>query len=120
MCPQGYEFYLITVFFLDLDLVVVEKYVHEGEGLMSGACIDDLVDERGGEVVLGTCPIEIMKFYVNTNGTLFFIHGNKIRNPSCISNGINEVSCAQLLYLGFHRSHFGWIDGLLLLVDGCY
>ena len=108
------------VLFLDLDLVVAGKSIHEGEGLMSGACIDDLVDERGGEVVFGTCPIKITEVCANVNGTLFFIHENMIRNPCCVCNGINEADCAQLLYLGFHCNHFGWMDGPLLLADGCH
>ena len=74
----------MTVFFLDLDLVVPEKTVHEGEGLMSGVCIDDLVDEWGGEVVFRTCPIDIVTVCANVNGTLFFIHGNRIRNPQVV------------------------------------
>ena len=96
--PWGCECCFVTVFFFYLDLVVTGKSIHQGEGLMSGACIDDLVDEWCGEVVLGTCPIEIMEFYANTNSTLFFIHGNRIRNPSCICNGINEAGlCAASL-----------------------
>ena len=98
--PWGCECRLVMVFFSDLDLVISGKSIHEGEGLMPGACIDDLVDERGGEVVFGTCPIKIMEVYANANGTLFFIHGNRIRNPSGVHNGINEASCAQLL-LGY-------------------
>ena len=90
------------------------------EGLIFGACIDDLVDERCGEVAFGTCPIEIMKFYANVDVTLFFIHRNRIRNPSSVCNGINEASYAQLLYLDFHHSHFGWMDGPLLPVEGCH
>ena len=100
---------------MDLDLVISRKTIHEGKYFMYGARIDDLIDEGCGEVVIGTCPIEIMKLYANANGTLFFIHGNKIRNPSCVCNGINEAGCAQLLYLSFNRSHFGWMDGSLLL-----
>ena len=87
---------------------------------MSGTCIDDLIDEGCGEVVFGTCPVEITEICANANGALFFIHGNRIRNPSCVCNGINEAGCSQLLYLGFNRSHFGWMDGLLLLEDGCH
>ena len=87
---------------------------------MSGARIDDLIDERCGEVVFGTCPIEVVKVCTNSNGTLFFIHGNKIRNPSGVCNGVDEAGSAQLLYLGFHRIHFGWIDGPLLLEYGCH
>ena len=43
--PWGCEFRFVMVFFLDLDLVVSGKTIHEGKGLMYGACVDDLVDE---------------------------------------------------------------------------
>ena len=92
--PWDCECRFVTVFFLDLDLVVLRKTVHERKGLMSVACIDDLVDERGREVAFGTCPIKIVEVSANANGTLFFIHGNRIRNPSCVCNGINEAGCA--------------------------
>ena len=108
------------IFFQDLNLVLPEKVVHEGKYLMSTAHIDDLIDEGCWEVVFGTCPIEIMEVCANVDGTLFFIHGNRIRNPICVCNGVNEVDCVQLLYLNFHRSHFGWMDGSLLLADGCH
>ena len=75
-----------------LDLVIAEKSIHEGKGLMSP--IDDLINEGCGEVVFGTCPIKVMEFCANTNGTLFLIHGNRIRNPSDVCNRINEVGCA--------------------------
>ena len=87
--PRGCECHFVMVFFSDLDLVVSGKTLHEGEGLMSDACIDDLVYEQCGEVVFGTCPIEIVKVCANANGTLFFIYRNRIRNPSCVCNGIN-------------------------------
>ena len=51
--PWGYECRLVTVFFLDLDLVISGKTIHEGKCLMSSACIDDLINERCGEVVFG-------------------------------------------------------------------
>ena len=85
---------------------------------MSDACIDNLIDEGCWEVVFGTRPIEITEFCANMDGTLFFIHKNKIRNPSGVGNGVNEVGCAQLLYLDFERGHFQGMDGPLLLVYG--
>ena len=100
------------------DLVISEKTIHEGEGLMSDACINDLVDERGGEVVFGTCPVKIVEVCENVNGTLFFIHRNRIRSPSGIGNGVDEANCAQLLYLIFDCDHFGRMDGSLLLAYG--
>ena len=59
-----------------------------------------------------------MEVCANVDGTLFFIHGNRIRNPSGVHNGVNEVGCAQLLYFGFDHDRFGRMDGLLLLVYG--
>ena len=78
---------------------------------MSGAHINDLITEGCGEVVFGTHPIEVMKFCTNTNGTLFFIHRNRIRNPSSVGNGVDESNYVQLLYLGFHRGQFGRVMG---------
>ena len=52
------------------------------------------------------------------NGTLFFINGNRIRNPSGVGNGVNESGCVQLLYLGFDCGLFGRMDGPFLLAYG--
>ena len=116
--PRGCEYSLVMIFFLDLDLVISGKPIHEGKGLMSGACIDNLIDEGCWEVVFGTHPIEIVEVCANMDGTLFFIHKNRIRNPSGVRNGVDEAGCAQILYLIFHRDHFGRMDGSLLLVHG--
>ena len=118
--PWGCECSLVTILFLDLNLVISRKYVHEGKYHMSGACINNLIDEGCWEVVFGTHPIEIVEVCANTNGTLFFIHGNRIRNPSGERNGVNEAGCAQLLYLSFDRDRFGKMDGSLLLVHGVH
>ena len=83
----GCERHLVTVFFLDLDLVVSEKTINEGKGFMFGTCIDDLVNERCGEVVFGTCTIKIAKVYANANGTLFFIHGTGLETQVVYVNG---------------------------------
>ena len=66
------------IFFLDLDLVISGKIVHEGKDLMSSACIGNLIDEGCWEFVFGTHPIQIMEVYANADGSLFFIHGNMI------------------------------------------
>ena len=107
-------------FFPDLDLVISGKSIHEGKGFMSGACIDNLIDEGCWEVVFGTCPIEVVEVCANMNGTLFFVHGNRIRNPSSVGNGVDEAGCVQLLYLSFHRGHFGRVNGSLLLAYRCH
>ena len=92
--PWGCECSLVTIFFLDLNFVISGKVIHEGKDLMSGACIDNLIDEGCWKVVFGTRPIYIAEVCANVDGTLFFIHGNRIRNPSSVRNGVNEVGCA--------------------------
>ena len=92
--PRGCECSLIMILFLDLNMVISRKSVHEGKYLMSGACIDDLIDEECWEVSFGTRPIQIIELYTNMDGTLFFIHRNRIRNPSGVRNGLNEADCA--------------------------
>ena len=76
--PWGCECSLIMIFFLDMDLVISRKFVHEGKDLMSSACIDNLIDEGCWEVVFRTCPIHIMEVFTEVNGTLFFIHMERI------------------------------------------
>ena len=76
--PRGCECILVTILFPDLNLVISRNSVHEGKDLMSVACIDNLIGEGCWEVVFGTCPIEIMEVCANMDGTLFFIHRNRI------------------------------------------
>ena len=103
-----------------MNLVISEKSVHEGKGLMFGTCIDNLINEGCWEVVFGTHPVEVVEVCANANGTLFFIHGNRIRNPSGVRNGVDEAGSAQLFYLDFNRGHFGRVNGSLILVYGCH
>ena len=84
---------------------------------MANTCINDLINEWSGEVVFGTCQIQVMKFTTDANGTLFFVDGNKIGNPSGIRNGVYEACFAHLLDLNFDNRDIGWMDGPLLLVN---
>ena len=76
--PRGCKSSLVTILFLDLNLVISRKSIHEGKDFMSGTCIDNLIDEQCGEIVFGTCPIEVAKVCANADGTLFLIYGNRI------------------------------------------
>ena len=75
------------VFFPDLDLVISRKTVHEGKGFMSGACINDLIDEGCGEVVFATCPVEVTEVYGNVNGTLFLFMGTGLETQVVYAMG---------------------------------
>ena len=54
--PQGCECSIVMIFFLDLDLVISEKSVHEGKDCVSDTCIDNMIDEGCWEVFFGTYP----------------------------------------------------------------
>jgi hypothetical protein len=46
-----------------------------------GTVIDNLVDERGWEVVFGTSMVEIVKVGADVNSALFFVNGDGVGDP---------------------------------------
>ena len=66
---------------MDLDFIIAEEPIHEGQGLVAGTIIDNLVHERGLEFVFGTIMVEIAKVGVDTNSALFFVNGYRVGNP---------------------------------------
>ena len=55
----GFESRLVLVLFQDLNLVITRKTIHEIKYFMVDTEINDLVNERSGEVVFGTCQNKI-------------------------------------------------------------
>ena len=62
-------------------MVISRESVHEGESLVAGAVIDNLIDERHWKFVFGACVVEIAKFGANTDSALFFVDGYRVGNP---------------------------------------
>ena len=87
---------------IDLNLIVARESIHEGEGLMTHTSIDDLVDESGRVNVLGTCFVKITKISANTYGALFFHDGNRVRNPRCVSNGVDKHGFVKIINFSFY------------------
>jgi hypothetical protein len=48
---------------------------------MYGTCIDDLVDEGGGKVVLRKGLVEILEVSEEAKFSLFLINENEVREP---------------------------------------
>jgi hypothetical protein len=48
---------------------------------MASTCIDYLVDEGSREIVFGISLVYVMEINTNVDGTLNFIHMDRIRNP---------------------------------------
>jgi hypothetical protein len=66
---------------VDLDLIVAREPIHEGQGFMACTFIDNLVNERCWKVVFGKRMIEIAKFGVDANSSLFFVNGERVGDP---------------------------------------
>jgi hypothetical protein len=79
--PWGSKCGFILICWMDLDLIVARETIHEGQGLMACTVIDNLVDERGWEVVFGTSMIEIMKVSADANSALFFVNRDGVGDP---------------------------------------
>jgi hypothetical protein len=79
--PWGSECGIILIYWMNLNLILAREIIHEGQGLMVGTVIDNLVDERHWEVVFGTSVIEIMKVGTETNSALFFFDREGVGDP---------------------------------------
>ena len=115
--PTGCEIVFILILFLDLNLVITEKTIHEIKYFVAITRINDLVNEWSGEVVFGTCQVQVMEVSTNANGTLFF-DGNKIRNPSGIHDGVYETCFTQFLDLILYNESLCGVNGSLFLTYG--
>jgi hypothetical protein len=71
----------ILICWMDLDFIVVGEPIHEGQGLVVIRIIDNLVDERGWEVVFGTSMFEIAKVGVDENSALLFVNRDGVGDP---------------------------------------
>jgi hypothetical protein len=78
--PWGSKCSFILIRWMDLDLVVSRETIHEGQSLVACTVIDDLVNERGREVVFGTSVIEIVKVSADANSALFFVDRDGVGN----------------------------------------
>ena len=84
---------------------------------MPRTLVNDLVNERCGEVVFGTSFVQVAKVRVDTNGALFLENGNGVRHPSGVFNGVNETTLLELIDFGFDSITSGRMNGSQLLMD---
>ena len=112
--PQGVVKAVVLILFPYLNLVITGKTIHERKYFMSGTVINDLVNDRSGKIVLWTWQVQIIKVSIDMNGTLFFINGNRIGNPSGICNGIYKTRFMQFLDLKFDCMILWGVNGSFL------
>ena len=98
--PGSCESSLVLVLFLDLNLVITRKTIHERKDFVVGTCINDLVSEHSVEFLFGTCQIEVTEVSTGMNGTSFFDR-NKIINPSGLCNWVYETRFTHFFNLEF-------------------
>ena len=81
--PRTDECDLVLIGWENVDLIITRKSIHKGKNLTPCIIINDLIDERGGIVILRIGSINITIINTNTNLSLLLIHRNNIRNPLC-------------------------------------
>jgi hypothetical protein len=79
--PGGSECGFVLISWVNLDLVVARETVHEGQCLVTGAIIDNLIDKGCGKVVFGTGVIEVAKIHTDMNSALFFVNRDRVGDP---------------------------------------
>ena len=84
---------------------------------MPRTLVNDLVNERCGEVVFGTSLVQVAKVHADTDGALFLENGNWVGYPSGVFNGVNETSLLKLVDFGFDSITSGRMNGSQLLTD---
>ena len=84
---------------------------------MPHTLVNDLVNERCGEVVFGTSLVQVAKVRADTDGALFLKNGNWVGHPSGVFNGVNETSLLKLVDFGFDSVTSGRMNGSQLLTD---
>ena len=78
---------------------------------MPHTLVNDLVNERCGEVVFGTSFVQIAKISADIDGAFFFENGNQIGHPSGVFNGIDKTNLLDLIDLSFDSFLSGRING---------
>jgi hypothetical protein len=79
--PGGSECGFVLIGWVNLNLVVARETIHEGQSLVTGAIIDNLVDKGHWKVVFGTGMIEIAKVCTDTDSALFFVNRDGVGDP---------------------------------------
>ena len=62
----------------NLDLIIPEKTVHEGEHLATRTLIQNLINKWCGEIVLRIGTIQIAKISTYVDRSLLLIHWNEV------------------------------------------
>jgi hypothetical protein len=79
--PGGSECGFVLIGWVDLNFVVSREVVHEGQGLVAGTIIDNLVIEGCWKIIFGTSMIEIVKICTDTDSSLLFVNGDGVGDP---------------------------------------
>ena len=90
----------------NFNLIIARKIIHEGKNLTPGTVVNDLINKRSRIIILGTSLINITIINVYSNGSLFLIYKNNIRDPFCQRNQINETRFEKLFHFGLNGSNF--------------
>jgi hypothetical protein len=66
----------VSVFPFNLYLIIVGGTIHEKKKFIMYAFTNDIINERGGIIILWISIVEVPKFNTHINVSLFLINGN--------------------------------------------
>lgn len=118
--PRGGECNFVSISMSYLNLVIPWEFIHEREGFVSCASIDDLVDELGRVVVFWTRFFQISEISTDMNVALCFHDGNRVGNPWCVRYGVDKLSFVNLVDFSLNWFYLRWVQLTLFLVYRWY
>lgn len=95
----------------DINLVVSRKTIHEGIHFAPRTLVNELINKRGGEVILWTGLVNVTIINTDSNSTLLFSHREDIRHPVRERNGIDETSLEKLFDFCFDSGSLSGVHG---------
>jgi hypothetical protein len=105
------------IFGINLYLIVSRKTIHERKYLTACTLIDNLVNERGGEIILWTGLVQILEVHTYVNCSLLFVDRNGISHPLSELNGVDETGFEDFLYFSLNSCYILRINQTKLLSD---
>jgi hypothetical protein len=79
--PRTNKFHLLLVFVFYLNLIISRKFVHKRKHFASDTLVENLIDERCGEVVFRIGHVLVTEIHGYTDGSLLLIYRNEVVYP---------------------------------------
>ena len=108
--PRTNKILFMLVFWLNLDFILLGKTIHKRKNFTLRTSINDLIYERCGVIVLGTCLVQVTEICAYMYCTLFLINGNMIGHPFRQSNWEDETRFQLFFHFSLNSCRLTWVN----------